>query len=383
MATDWPDTFDTVVSGLERAGWASTRASRGGRYFSTAICHGGASPKLWIVPRDDGGYSATCWTRGCKGQELYAAIRDAAGLRSSVPAATTSRPSAVPSPAGIASFANRNPLQPRTAYPRHLWALAGPIPVEEGHPARRWLAARRLWRPGFPLPDSIRWLPAKGAHLGAGSLLVAVAAPVSWAVAWPDSPAPVAVQLVSIDTEGHPALDRSADTVDRNGTPSPGLSKRTYGPTSGAVVVLGNPLLADASDPVRVAEGLADAMGLAARFEGAAVATLGTSGLNGGALITWLASSAAGVCIHADADADGIAAARRLVALCQQAGGNARAVLAAAGKDAADAAQLSPFEDLGDGWIDFARTLRETTTLPRWECARLASIIFSGPENHQ
>ena len=40
--------------------------------------------------------------------------------------------------------------------------------------------------------------------------------------------------------------------------------------------LLDNPVLADAYGPVRVAEGLADA--LASRFEGSAVALLGTSG---------------------------------------------------------------------------------------------------------
>ena len=42
--------------------------------------------------------------------------------------------------------------------------------------------------------------------------------------------------------------------------------------------LLGNPVLADAYGPVRVAEGLADALPLASRFERSAVALLGTSG---------------------------------------------------------------------------------------------------------
>ena len=271
----------------------------------------------------------------------------------------------------------------RTAYARRLWDSARPIPATGEHPARRWLAGRRLWRSGFPLPAGLRWLPATGPHLGAGSIIAAVAASVAWGHSWPVPPVPMAVQVVSIHADGSPALDRPADALDRNGQPSPGLSKRTYGATRSGVVVLGNPLLADADKPVRVAEGVADALGLAARFEGAAISTLGTSGLNDDALTHWLAGCGAGVAIHADADVGGITAARMLVTLCQRAGAKARAVLPAEGKDAADAAKLAPFAPLADCWIDYARTLREITDWPRWECARLAAIVFSEMEGEQ
>ena len=60
-----PDTFDAVIAGLEQAGFKSWRGGKGGRTFSTEVCHGGDSPrKLSIWPRSDGGFGATCFTAG-------------------------------------------------------------------------------------------------------------------------------------------------------------------------------------------------------------------------------------------------------------------------------------------------------------------------------
>ena len=60
-----PDTFDAVIAGLEQAGFKSWRGGKGGRTFSTEVCHGGDSPrKLSIWPRPDGGFGATCFTVG-------------------------------------------------------------------------------------------------------------------------------------------------------------------------------------------------------------------------------------------------------------------------------------------------------------------------------
>ena len=77
-----PDTFDAVIAGLEQAGFKSWRGGKGGRTFSTEVCHGGDSPrKLSIWPRSDGGFGATCFTAGCKGLELFNRIRHKAGIR--------------------------------------------------------------------------------------------------------------------------------------------------------------------------------------------------------------------------------------------------------------------------------------------------------------
>ena len=135
------------------------------------------------------------------------------------------------------------------------------VPMDEAHPARRWLAHRHLWRAGFPLPGSLRWLPAeahyqgRGKHTGAGSLVALVAPPDAWTAAWPDLPVPHAVQLIAVDAQGAPALDRPSEAG--------GLSKRSLSSTTGLVVVFGCPHLAEVLEPVRVAEGVADALALA------------------------------------------------------------------------------------------------------------------------
>ena len=60
---------------------------------------------------------------------------------------------------------------------RRYWAK------ETDHPAWHWLNARNLWRPEFPLPSCLRWLPAsahwpgRGQHTGAGSIVALAALP--------------------------------------------------------------------------------------------------------------------------------------------------------------------------------------------------------------
>ena len=50
---------------------------------------------------------------------------------------------------------------------------------------------------------------------------------------------------------------------------------------------------------MRVAEGVADAMALAARFSGPAVASMGDAGMNASGFAGWLANAPEGVVIHA------------------------------------------------------------------------------------
>ena len=114
------------------------------------------------------------------------------------------------------------------------------------------------------------------------------------AAEWPGLPAPSGVQIISVDEGGHPALDRPADRG--------GLSKRTLGIANGAVLIIGNPILSETITPVRVAEGLADSLAIAARYEGPVVAMAGTSGMRNPELAVWLATAPAGVIIHADSD---------------------------------------------------------------------------------
>ena len=93
---------------------------------------------------------------------------------------------------------------------REKWASSAPIPTDSKHPARRWLAARHLWRPDLQLPPSVRWLQAEGPP-SVGGLLAAFAPPGQLE--------PSGVQLVSVDVDGRPAPDIDGPT---------GLAMRSY-----------------------------------------------------------------------------------------------------------------------------------------------------------
>ena len=257
-----------------------------------------------------------------------------------------------------------------------VWGDAGPIPLNPEHPARRWMAARNLWRPEISSPGLLRWHASDPRHTGAGNILALIANPAAWTASWPELPPPQAVQSIAVDGKGGPALDRPAAMG--------GLGKRNLGPTSGGIVVIGCPLLEESLYPVRVAEGVADALALASRYPGPAVATVGTEGMRQEVLAVWLATAPAGVVVHSDADEGrdgrpptGPAAARALCRSIEDAGGQAQALFSAIGKDAADAAKEKPFLPPEEGWLDLARTLRETTDWPRWEIARYATNVFS------
>ena len=67
---------------------------------------------------------------------------------------------------------------------RGVWQSAVTVRAKEtDHPAWHWLNARNLWRPEFPLPSCLRWLPAsahwpgRGQHTGAGSIVALAALP--------------------------------------------------------------------------------------------------------------------------------------------------------------------------------------------------------------
>ena len=153
-------------------------------------------------------------------------------------------------------------------------------------------------------------------------------------------------------------------------------AKRTLGAKVGAVLILGNPLVADAELSVRVAEGVADALALAARFAGPAIASMGDAGMKAEGFPQWLATATAGVVIHADNDAAGRAAASRLCGAVLVHGGTARAVLPPQGKDAGVVAGDNPFEPLTEHWPGYADTLAEMNGWPRWEAQRQAALLM-------
>ena len=266
----------------------------------------------------------------------------------------------------------------RAILARSIWASASAIPRDESHPARRWFTNRLLWRPETPTPPLLHWQAADSRHTGAGSILALLAPPAAWCDAWPGLPEPTAVQLIAVDDNGNPALDKPSEEG--------GLGKRTIGNAHGTVVMVGNPMLPNASAPIRVTEGLADALAVAARYDAPVVATAGTGGMRNSAIIEWLSAASRGVVIHADADTPkngkspaGTSAAGFLRSAILNAGGDATAIYPPAGyKDVAEAAAVSDFKPLGQDWIDYARTLAQTTGWPRWEIARIAQIATAG-----
>ena len=380
---------ETVARCLPRS---SNRPDHDGRWRLRGYCHSHGdkrdSASLTVQDRQDGGITVHCFA-GCQRREIITALEQATGLRiwdawdspGQVQSRVSDTQGIIRTPERPEKGQNHGPTRSvdMLAIARGTWEKAQAVSTNPDHPARRWLDARNLWRPGFPLPNSIQWLPAgehyqgRGPHTGAGSLLALAAPPAAWTEAWPALPEARAVQLIAVDQGGAPALDRPAE----NG----GLGKRSYGSTAGLTVVFGNPVLSEAISPVRVAEGVADALALASRYAGPAVATLGTSGMaeeESSNLVEWLANAAFGTVIHADADAGGEHNARQLRRqLIAAAKRPITAVLPVQGKDAAEAAAGVPFPALPEGWEDYAKTLAETTSWPRWEIARQASCILS------
>ena len=221
----------------------------------------------------------------------------------------------------------------------------------------------------YPCPRSVRWIGAEHLHRefqGTGAIIAMAAPPDAWTASWPGLPDLSSVQLVYVNRDGTPAVDR-------------GLTKRTYAPATNAVIVLGCPHLQDAPAPVNVAEGLADVLALAARSPAPAVATLGTSGMASAIIAKWLATSQA-TRVWADRDESkegrappGQRHGRELVRLVNDSGGNATALhTPVPHKDPAEAAAAMEFSDPDPAWPDYARTLSETTDWPRWEIARQA-----------
>ena len=327
--------------------------------------HGGTNTNLSLWVNDEG-IAARCHSAGCSYADIAKATLDRYGI-SINPRRSQGNPTRVtnirrtPGPGPTAQDLRPHALR--------LWYQSVPIPNSSEHPARMWLASRHLWRPELPLPGPVRWIGAEHLHQeyrGAGAVIAMAAPPNAWTSSWPGLPDLSSVQLVYVNRDGSPAVDR-------------GLTKRTYAPATDAVVVLGCPHLQNTAAPVDVAEGLADALALAARSPAPAVATLGTSGMSSTIIADWLATSPA-TQVWADRDESKAGRAppgqrhgRELVRMVTDAGGHATALhTPSPHKDPADLAASIGFNNPGPAWTAYARTLAETTDWPRWEIARQA-----------
>ena len=217
----------------------SARRSPSGWWSLPGICHDRRDrPHLGV--RDNRGrdgsdvVSVKCWA-GCDRDSVRRAIEGATGWRiwgqrlDDSPAPRTPADSAVP---------DRHSARPHPVPPP---ALGGVLPHRPGPgPPRATLGGASrpvLARSHFPsLPSCIRWLPAgllSQQHQGAGAIVAAFAPHDEWAERWPHLPNPTCIELVHLDAEGLPSLDKPAEEG--------GLGKRSYGIRQGAVCLLGDP----------------------------------------------------------------------------------------------------------------------------------------------
>ena len=350
----------------------SARRSSSGWWPLPGICHDRRDrPHLGV--RDNQGQdgsdvvSVKCWA-GCDRDSVRRAIEGATGWR-----IWGQRRDDSPAPRAPADSQARQPQRDRTENARRLWAASYRIDQDPDHPVRRWVARRGLYWPSpVPLPVPIRWLPAGllgHQHQGAGAIVASFAPVDEWAERWPYLPTPTCIELVHLDADGLPALDRPADDE--------GLQKRSYGIRQGAVCLLGDPR-PESAVGLEIVEGLADALALASRSPETAAAIGGVSGLQADRLLEWL-SRWSSVTVYADDDPDGIASARRLRRLLAHRGLEVGVyTLTGDHNDPGDYAAANPLDDVDmDAAREFAQDL-EQEGLPRWEAARLA-MMAAGP----
>ena len=136
-----------------------------------------------------------------------------------------------------------------------LWSEATPIPFYQQHPVRCWCRHRNLF-PGYKeLPPTIRW------HAQRSLIIVALASMQDFIDADPEPPQPRQFHLISIDNEG------------RKGKAFRGDDKRTYGqPGVTCVALFGAPN----ATKISICEGIADALAILDREEGAVIVSITT-----------------------------------------------------------------------------------------------------------
>ena len=350
-----PNAYDVAqrLSGSRRV------SISGGWYRLRGICHGGESLPGSLAIRDfrDGGIAVKCW-KNCDRKRIMDALERSTGWKLG---GQQNGREHIPPP--VVKSPHRNE-QVRQAHHIRLWMKRKRVPLDPSHPARLWAAARSLYWSQIPWPDSIQWLDSSlvhPLHEGAGAILAAFAPPQAWLIAWPNLPRPCAVELISVDENGKPAMDRPKT--------SGGRSKRTYGTRSGALCLLGEPRPEVAAGLV-LAEGIADALSIAARETDTVAALGGTSGMVTGELDGYFEGFRR-IKVVADSDKAGMAAAR---AIRRRLGTErVRAVTIVNADDPADAAAIEGIPNIDDlePVREFAADLKDEG-LPGWEAARQA-----------
>ena len=253
-----------------------------------------------------------------------------------------------------------------TSLASDLWRMSLRIGQDSSHPARRWIERRGLYWPApLPLPSGARWVPGSAFaadYPGAGAVIVAFASPESWTEAWPSPPLPTSVDLLHLDEQGLPALDRPfADG---------GASTRSHGPRRGAVGLLGDPRPNYASGLMLV-DSFLNALPLAARFPETVAFVTGPDAPGGVDLpASWLALwHIIRACARdPDAEIDGSLQS----ALAEQ---GPRVTLCSLEQLYEEPTAFRVEDSLASVNLSAARELAadlEKEGLPRWEAARLA-----------
>lgn len=169
-----------------------------------------------------------------------------------------------PQPARRPDRAKRSP-KPKSegafGFAQKLWAESEPIGDNPNHPFWRWVTIGDkpgILHPFCKVPGGIRWNRYKGGVIVAGVFPL-----IAWGKDGIPQGDPVAVQALAIDQNGQKRYVLG-DTKD---------DKRSYGPVSEGVFIIGDPTVGR----VNIVEGVADALAVYSRMPGAVLATLGTS----------------------------------------------------------------------------------------------------------
>ena len=369
---------------------SSQHPNAAGFWTLRGFCHGSGgkrgSTSLTVADRPDGGLNVRCF-QGCSREHIIRVLETETGFqiwdawdvhsdRQDNLARNSEDRNQPKRNLGSQSPAAGN--WDSVLHAKHLWNEAIPIPPDPQHPSRRWLDARNLWWPQLPLPRAVRYLDAPGRwpkHQGVGAIITLYAPPAAWTASWPNLPTATAVELIHVDEDGYPALDRPREDN--------GLLKRTYGRSAGTLTILGDARPTHAHG-LNLSEGLADALALASRRMESAASVGGTSGLSALAdhpISLWLAAWTS-LTLWADNDKPnqlgrrpGHDAARQLRTNLNRQGVRLTVLTLPSAKDAAEASANTPLSVLAlDTVRDLAKSLMESDGLPRWEAARVAAL---------
>ena len=357
--TDWPDLLEPVARELLGEPTSRTASEwRYGRKGSLAVHVGGPHKGTWRDHEADAGggvLDLLVHVERIERAEALDWMRRRGFLDAGGGGARHRGPPVNCSTGNLARRSTPEPAENHALGPtwaQTVWGRAAPIPATTDHPARRWLAARHLWRPETPLPPSVRWMPSEGGP-STGAVVAAFKAPSAGRV--------TGVHMAHLDGDGQPAKDRTGPD---------GLHKRSHGIMAGAVCALG--LVEGAAGAVHVCEGLADGLAVAARELWPAVVMGGTANYRNRDLARWLAGLGP-VQVWADLDHDGQgeAASRILANLVVALGGHASIERVGVGEDPGAAG--APFAPLDAATVeDYAADL-ERDGLPGWEALRQAA----------